>query len=394
MNKHTLFVFFILLSLNKSYSYSRDVNFFFFGRTLLIEVNYEFQSISSSCSLDEVLWEMNYYQKELSEEDFEYFNRQIEDYVQKLYLDDYGRKLLFEHFFNQYFEEENTSTLFYSWYFLNKLSYNVILVNQNCIWEIFTTSTDSIRMPSINIENNIYYLLNNKSKINIRHLDDIYIYTDYIENKGAKSMSISSLKLDSFYLEPKNINIEFAFGEKNYFYTVIGNLNISNYFLELPNFEHLNVFYEIGCENNLKNTLIDFIEKSTQALDFQKSINFALKFVQDGIQYNEEDSLNHNSIWQFPETTLLLKKGDCEDKSILFAYIVKNVFDLECILLDYGDHVNVGVSVNMDCKPSNLDLVQYKGLNYYVCEPTGRGFVFGQMPKEYKLVIPKIYGTD
>jgi hypothetical protein len=81
-----------------------------------------------------------------------------------------------------------------------------------------------------------------------------------------------------------------------------------------------------------------------------------------------------------PEETLLYDYSDCEDRSALFFYLVKEIYNLPMIVLAYSDHVTVAVQFE---KPAGKAIV-YNGLKYSVCEPTPqqRDLKLGQLLPE------------
>lgn len=380
------FIFFIQVNLH-----SHDVSFIFYGKSVHLTIDYEFQEIHSSCIKEEYVWEMNMYIKNLSENDFNWLYKQIDTCVAYFQIGDYGRKLLLEKCFEEYFNGKNVSSVFYTWYFSCKTNYNAVLINQECDWEVLYASKDSLRMPYIVFGSHKYYLIANNSKINLCNIDNVFIYEQGLSIAGSNSIKILNKISESFPINLKETHIEFYYDSLKYEFTGFGNINLSNFFLDLPNFEFTPVYNNIGCSKLLKDSLVKFIKNKTKNFSIFKSVDFALRFVQEGIRYRQDSFVNQIGIWQFPETSLLLRHGDCEDKSILMYYILQNAFELDCILLDYGSHVNIGVSITH--APSHFDYIIHKGIKFYICDPAGKGYLFGQMPKEYKNIKPKIYSV-
>jgi len=115
------------------------------------------------------------------------------------------------------------------------------------------------------------------------------------------------------------------------------------------------------------------------------TVNFILRFIQTVIRYNL-DNVTHGctEYWSFPVETLVDKKGDCEDTSVLFASIM-DALKYETSLLfyildeDFG-HLAVGLHLN-----ENLgDYVTYGGKRYYYCETTTPGYIIGKLPPDIK----------
>jgi hypothetical protein len=107
--------------------------------------------------------------------------------------------------------------------------------------------------------------------------------------------------------------------------------------------------------------------------------NLVLGFVQ-AIPYETDDiTYGQGEYWAFPVETLYHDQGDCEDKSFLYASIMKDL-DYGCSLLFYQDHAAVGIAFDSVPGGSYYD---FDGTHYYYCETTAEGWSVGEEPGEY-----------
>ena len=128
-------------------------------------------------------------------------------------------------------------------------------------------------------------------------------------------------------------------------------------------------------------------EARKQKLDYKAKIEFFATFVQN-VKY-VSDPRGHE-IRKFPLETLLLG-GDCEDKSILLAWLLKQA-GFRVALLEFDDHVAVGV--NLPSEPFfayEAWYFLYAGRKYYYMEATSPGWRLGQVPKKYQGKTARIY---
>ena len=112
------------------------------------------------------------------------------------------------------------------------------------------------------------------------------------------------------------------------------------------------------------------------------TINFILRFIQKNVIYTS-DNITKNQVeyWRYPVETLVDKKGDCEDSSVLFASIM-DVLGYDTALLFYvleGDvgHLAVGIHINGDHGEYAEDK---DGKRYYYCETTNSIYGLGEIP--------------
>ncbi len=88
-----------------------------------------------------------------------------------------------------------------------------------------------------------------------------------------------------------------------------------------------------------------------------------------------------------PEETLYYPASDCEDRSILFAFLVKNLLGMDIIALDYPGHIATAVKFRSNI---NGDSVQYNGSRYVICDPTYINADAGMAMPEFKTVTPTV----
>ena len=79
--------------------------------------------------------------------------------------------------------------------------------------------------------------------------------------------------------------------------------------------------------------------------------------MQTSFNYKTDDGQFGEENYLFPEETLHYRYSDCEDRSILFTWLVKNILGLDVIGLDYPGHVAAAVALD---NPVSGDSVTYK----------------------------------
>ena len=74
-------------------------------------------------------------------------------------------------------------------------------------------------------------------------------------------------------------------------------------------------------------------------------------------------------------------KNDCEDRSILFSFLVRNLLHLDVVLLDYPDHIATAICFSNDVPG---DYFYCNGKKYTVCDPTYIGACAGMTMDGYQ----------
>ncbi len=101
------------------------------------------------------------------------------------------------------------------------------------------------------------------------------------------------------------------------------------------------------------------------------SINFLLRFAQTTVK-NELNLVTYgaNGYPSFPENTLVIGKGDAQDKAALFAYLFKHYFKTaSVVLIYYTDHLRVGIA-DVPLSLDDNSFVEFNGKRYFVADLT------------------------
>lgn len=100
-----------------------------------------------------------------------------------------------------------------------------------------------------------------------------------------------------------------------------------------------------------------------------------LNWVQTAFVYEYDDKVWGGDRAFFPDETLYYPYCDCEDRSILFTRLVRDLLGLKCILIYYPGHLASAVCFNENVRG---DYIQLNGTRYVVCDPTYIGASVGR----------------
>lgn len=115
--------------------------------------------------------------------------------------------------------------------------------------------------------------------------------------------------------------------------------------------------------------------------------NLLINFVQTGFKYATDDEQFGYEKPFFVEELFYYPSCDCEDRSILFSYLVRNILGLDVVLLDYPNHIATAVRFREDVAGDYLMIGSNK---YIVCDPTYIGASIGMTMPTMKAYKPKV----
>ena len=179
----------------------------------------------------------------------------------------------------------------------------------------------------------------------------------------------------SFMFEGRQYNIEVAYDQGRVkFFNSYPQLNLSLYFSS--------EVYAVTAT-----PLQQQLAVSMKAMSEQQAVNFLLRFVQTSLKYETDEQQFGEENYLFPEETLFYPYSDCEDRAVLFAWLVRSLLGLEVIGLDYPGHVATAVYLGNEIAG---DSVRYQGQSYMVADPTYINATVGMTMPDFKKFKPTV----
>jgi hypothetical protein len=126
-----------------------------------------------------------------------------------------------------------------------------------------------------------------------------------------------------------------------------------------------------------------------QGMSELEKVSLLLAFVQLGLAYKLDDEQFGEENYLLPEETLHYSAADCEDRAILFAWLVRELVGTPVIGLSYPGHVSTAVSLATP-PPDSTRPIKYEGGNYWPADPTYIGAGVGQLMPQHRTATVEI----
>lgn len=150
----------------------------------------------------------------------------------------------------------------------------------------------------------------------------------------------------------------------------------------------VNVYASASLEFNFKQTIINEINPALENMTEVDAINHLLKYLHIDFKYKTDiEQFGYEKPF-FCEENYKYSYNDCEDRVILLAQMIRVTLGLDTLILDFDNHVALGVCTKTKIKG---DYLTYNGKTYYVCDPTYIGSTIGMMIPKYKSKPAKVY---
>jgi len=255
----------------------------------------------------------------------------------------------------------------YKWFLLCKSGYDALIRTGEDKMLFYVRSSENIYNIPFHMREGVQFICLNYHDYGSIDFQSTFFKTIKLPVKEAvNEFSYKVTQLPDFnpsdYIEK---DIQFTYRHNNYRFKVKLNPQIKTMFTNYPVMDY-EAYFNIPLSRETYSSLIPILKKEIENKPVTKGVDFLMRFTRSAFVF-EEDSLVFGKEKRFsPEQTLMYDQSDCEDRSALFFYLVKEIYNLPMIVLSYEKHVTIAVHFD---KRVGKPVIQ-NGTRYYVCEPT------------------------
>ena len=146
------------------------------------------------------------------------------------------------------------------------------------------------------------------------------------------------------------------------------------------------LYFDTDGSAILRNGLLPELKKYTSTMGEEEAVDFLLAFVQKAFPYKTDNDQFGRERYFFVEESLYFPYNDCEDRSVLFAWLVHELVGAKVIGLLYPGHMTTAVALKRT-KPE-FSTVSYRGNQYVIADPTYIGASLGMPMPSYAHLKP------
>ena len=216
------------------------------------------------------------------------------------------------------------------------------------------------------VDGDNYFLLN-------KDISELYIFDKAFSSEQALRMEIAQ----EMNLKENSVSCKVLTAEASpeMFLTVCVNKNLIDFYNTYPSSmrpsdsgSKWQLYAQTPISQGVKNQLYPDLRRELAGKTEAQAANLLLNLVQTGFVYGYD-----SEIWGcgdrpfFAEETLYYPYSDCEDRAILYSHLIRDLLDLDVVLLYYPGHLATAVCFNEEVEG---DYLIYEGKRYVVCDPT------------------------
>ncbi len=135
------------------------------------------------------------------------------------------------------------------------------------------------------------------------------------------------------------------------------------------------MYADTPLSSDVKDAIYPTIRKAIENLSPKEAAEKILNLVQTGLTYEYDDKVWGRDRAFFAEETLFYPFADCEDRSILFSRLIRDILGLDVVLIYYPGHVSTAIDFADDTPEG--DHIILDGKPYIVADPTYIGAPLG-----------------
>ncbi|MBI3109932.1 MAG: hypothetical protein HYZ01_00025 [Ignavibacteriales bacterium] len=180
--------------------------------------------------------------------------------------------------------------------------------------------------------------------------------------------------------------LRFIYGKQDYRLDVAVDKGAVEFFRNYPQTEYT-VYFESPASSRAARSLVAQLKPILQGKTEWEAVNILLRFVQTAFEYKTDHDQFGREKPLFVDEVLFYPASDCEDRSVLFAYLVRTLLGMDVVALDYPAHIATAVRFTSEVAG---DQVTYEGKKFVICDPTYIGADAGMCMEQFKGVNPKV----
>jgi hypothetical protein len=271
-----------------------------------------------------------------------------------------------------------------SWFLLAKSGYRArIAYNDSSVFLLVPSKQEMFEVSYFTFGGRRYYAVEFDG--DRQQPGQVYTYDgEYPDAIKELDMQLTAAVASSDQAERRHLSFEFE--GKRYNIDVTYDRGRVKFLGTYPQL-NLDQYFGAGVYRPTATPLLEQLAGNMRGMSEQQAVNFLLRFVQTALQYETDDKQFGKENYLFPEETLYYPYSDCEDRAVLFAWLVKSLLNLDVIGLDYPGHVAAAVHFSQSMPG---DSISYQGKRYTVTDPTYINAVAGMTMPAFRQFKPAV----
>ena len=270
----------------------------------------------------------------------------------------------------------------FSWFVMSKLGYSTkIALDGNTPVLLLHSEKTIYATPHFSFGKRRYYAVDYYAK---KGLGSLRTYKHrYPDADKVFDLALASLPhLDE---QPRTKRLQFRYRGEKIELAVAYDQNLVDFMQTYPQADYA-TYFNAPLSKHGRESLVRQLKPLLDGKQASTALNMLLFFVQNAFDYQRDDEQFGREKVMFAEETLYYSASDCEDRAVLFSYLVKELFGVDVVGLKYKDHMATAIAL-----PIKGDALSLGKRRYVIADPTYINAAVGQSMPKYRNIIPDSY---
>ena len=319
----------------------------------------------------------------MSGSNYESTIKTVNDAKRDLKLDDWGGVTLWRSVVQTLQPGHPSEQNLLLWYFLVKSGYDVRLGYAGSEVHLFVAMKQPVYATKYTkVGNQTYYAV-----LAADHGDSIRSFYTYDASYPMKLRSLDIQSAATGFTKPVLASRTLAFEYKGKIIklSVPYDRGLIEYMESFPQSD-FELYFDTDGSSILRHGLLDQLKKYTASMNEDEKVDFLLAFVQKSFAYKTDNDQFGREKSFFVEESLYFPYNDCEDRAVIFSWLVRELAGLKVVGLLYPNHMSTGVALSHP--KAQYASVDFHGRQYVIADPTYIGASVGTPMPSYARLRP------
>lgn len=236
-----------------------------------------------------------------------------------------------------------------------------------CVYPLMAVECDLYSYPYFEIDEQKFYVLEENAPRGMKIFEDGFPATMH-----PMRITIEDENLFAEVLSPTRTLVSKRYPEVSVYAS--SNLNLIDFFNDYPlAFVNNDMrtkwrFYaNVPASHNIRDTVYPALRRAIVGKSELDAANILLNFVQTAFEYEYDEEIWGGDRSFFADESVYYPYCDCEDRSVLFSRLVRDLLGLDVVLIYYPGHLATAVKFSSEVSG---DYITYDGARYTICDPT------------------------
>lgn len=302
----------------------------------------------------------------------------------ELQLGDWGYLCLLEEMTRRFFTASNPNeAVLMQMFILTQSGYKVRIARSDDRLVLLMPSEDEIcARPYLTIAGCRYYVIGSDSR-------SYYLFDQAFPNEQQLSLRLLNEPRFAEVMTPERTLT--THGKATVSVKVAANRHLIDFYNNYPLMRGWSRYAQASLSKAVKAQLYPALKTLIEGASEWVAANRLLHFVQTALEYQTDEEQFGRERPLFADETLHYPYCDCEDRSILYAILVRDLLGLDVVLLHYPEHLATAVRFS---ESVTGDYFELKEGRYTVCDPTYIGANVGDVMPQFKQASATIVRVD